>query len=102
MGLEVAAHRSDLGRWRSAHRPADPRLRDYVLGYFASQGFLPRPLYERHLPSREVAIFLNFAAPHRIVDPSAPTRATEHRSAWIVALQHRHQLREACGARDFP
>ena len=99
--IEVTAHRSDLGRWRAAHRPAEPRLRHYVLGYFASEGFLPKPLLERHLPSREVAIVLNFAAPHRIINPSDPKRTSEHKNAWIVALQHRHQIREAFGARDF-
>jgi len=99
--IEATGHQSDLGRWLAAQRLAAPHLRDYVLGYFASEGFLPRPLYERHLPLREVTIVLNFAAPHRIIDPSAPQRATEHRNAWIVALQHRHQIREAVGARDF-
>ena len=99
--IEVSAHRSDLGRWRAAQRSSGPRLRDYVLGCFASQGFLPRPLHERHLPALEVALVLNFAAPHRIIDPSDPKRRTEHRNAWIVALQHRHQIREAFGARDF-
>jgi len=99
--IAIAAHRSDLGRWRAAQRPADPRLRDYVHGYVASDGFLPRPLHERHLPSLEVAIVLNFAEPHRIIDPADPNRATEHRRAWVVALQHRHQLREVFGARDF-
>jgi AraC-like DNA-binding protein len=99
--IEVTGHRSDLGRWRAAQRPSDPRLRDYVLGYVASEGFLPRPLHERHLPGLEVAIVLNFAAPHRIVNPSDPKRTTEHRNAWIVPLQHRHHIREAFGARDF-
>src|SRR5215471_11815854 len=99
--IEVTSHGSDLGHWRAAQRPAEPRLRDYVLGYFASEGFLPRPLHERHLPSREVAVVLNFAAPHRTIDPSDPTRTTEHRDAWVVALQHRHQIREALGARDY-
>ena len=100
-GIEVSGHRSDLGCWRAAQRSAESRLRDYVPGYFASESFLPRPLHERHLPSREVAIVLNFAAPHRTIDPSDAGRTTEHRSAWIVALQHRHQIREAFGARDF-
>jgi AraC-like DNA-binding protein len=99
--IEVTGHKSDLGRWRAAQRPAAPRLRDYVLGYFASDGFLPRPLHERHLPSREVAIVLNFATPHRIIDPSNPKHTTDHRNAWIVALQHRYHIREAFGARDF-
>jgi AraC-like DNA-binding protein len=100
--IEVTGHQSDLGCWRAAQRPAEPRLRDYVLGYFASEGLLPGPLHERHLPSREVAIVLNFAAArHRIIDPSDPKLTTEHRGAWIVALQHRHQIREAFGSRDF-
>jgi len=100
-GIEVTSHQSDLGRWRAAQRPAEARLRDYVLGYFASEGFLPKPLYERHLPLREVTIVLNFADPHRIIDPLEGTRTTEHGNAWIVALQHHHQIREALGARDF-
>jgi AraC-like DNA-binding protein len=58
-------------------------------------------LHERHLPSREVAVVLNFAAPHRTIDPSDPKRTTEHRNAWIVALQRRPQIREAFGSRDF-
>ncbi|MGO9008867.1 MAG: helix-turn-helix domain-containing protein [Bryobacteraceae bacterium] len=99
--IEVSRHSSDLGRWRAAQRPPEPRLRDYVLGYFASEGFLPRPLHERHLPALEVAIVLNFAAPHRIIDPSDPKRTTEHGNAWIVPLQHRHHIQEAFGARDF-
>jgi AraC-like DNA-binding protein len=48
-----------------------------------------------------VAIVLNFAAPHRIIDPSDPKRTTEHGTAWIVGLQQRHHIREAFGARDF-
>lgn len=99
--IEVTGHRSDLGRWRAAARLAEPRLRGCVVGYFASQGFLPKPLHERHLPLREVAIVLNFAAPHRIIQPLEPNSTTEHRGAWIVALQHRHHVHEALGARDF-
>lgn len=99
--IEITDHESEIGRWRAAQRRAEPGLRDYVLGYFASESFLPRPVHERHLPSREVAIVLNFAAPHRTIDPSDPKRTTEHRKAWIVALQRRHQIREAFGARDF-
>src|SRR5215469_9891340 len=99
--IEVSDHRSDLGRWRAAHRRAEPRLRDYVVDYFASEGFLPKPLHERHLPLREVVIVLNFADPHRIVQPSKPNGITEHSGVWITALQRHHQIREALGTRDF-
>lgn len=99
--VEIISHQSDLGCWRAAQRLAKLHLRDFILGFFASEGFLPTLLYERHLPSREVSIILNFAAPHRIAHPSASSCITEHRSAWITALQHRHHIREAFGARDF-
>ncbi len=99
--IEVTDHKSDLGCWRAAWQLAGPRLREFVIGCFASEGFLPRPVHERHLPSREVALVLNFAAPHRIVQPSQSNRITEHRSAWIVALHHQHQIGAAFGARDF-
>src|SRR5260370_35083569 len=82
--IEVTRHRSDLGRWRAAQRSAEPRLRDYVLGYFASESFLHRPLHERHLPLREVAIVLNFAAPHRIIHPSDPKRPSHNKPASIA------------------
>lgn len=99
--IETIGHESDLGCWCAAQRLAEPRLRDYVVGYFASKGILPKPLHERHLPLREVAIVLNFAAPHRIIHPLESNTTTEHRSAWIVALQHRHHILEALGPRDF-
>jgi|SRR6202042_92414 hypothetical protein len=64
--IEVTGHRSDPGRWRAAYLFAALPLHDSVLGYFARESFLPRPLHERHLPLREVTIVLNFASPHRI------------------------------------
>jgi AraC-like DNA-binding protein len=99
--LKIIEHLSGLGRWRVAQRSADPRLRAYVRGYFASEGYIPTSLHERHMPSLEVAIVLNFASPHRTLDTSDPKRVTEHRSAWVVGLQSRHQLSEAVGERDF-
>jgi len=99
-GIENDSHRSEMGGWRTAQRPSEPHLSDYVLGYFASEGSLPRPLYERHLPSREVAIILSFAGPHRFIQPER-SDTTDHKHAWIVPLQQRHHMREAEGSRDF-
>jgi hypothetical protein len=96
--IEVSGHRSDLGRWRAAQPPFEPRLRDYILPHFGSEGFLPKPLHARHLPALEVTIVLSFAAPHRIIGPLGPKRTTGHRNAWIVALQHHHRIRQAFGA----
>jgi AraC-like DNA-binding protein len=99
--LKVTEHLSGLGQWRVAQRSADPRLQAYVRGYLASEGYIPSALQERHLPSLEVAIVLNFASPHRTLDTSESKRVTEYRSAWVVGLQSHHQLSEAVGARDF-
>lgn len=87
--IEISSHSSDLGHWRAAGRPAEPRLRDSVIGYFASEGYLPRPLQERHLPSREVAIVLNFAAPHRAThrtQPAQPSTETHGSSQCSIAI----------------
>ncbi len=99
--MQVFEHHSPLGRWRFAQRLADPRLRDYVHGFFVSEGYLPAALREWRLPSLEVAVVLNFSSPHRMLDTANPNHATNYRSAWVVGLQSRHRLSEAVGARDF-
>jgi AraC-like DNA-binding protein len=38
---------------------------------------------------------------HATAAGQSTTLSNEHRGAWIVALQHRHQIREALGARDY-
>jgi AraC-like DNA-binding protein len=53
------------------------------------------------MPSLEVAIVLNFASPHRTLDALDPKRTTDHREAWVVGLQHRHQVRIASGSREY-
>lgn len=96
----VVRHDSDLGRWELASREAAPPLRPYVRGYVGTEsriGFLR----ERHLPTGEVALIINFGAPHRVIDAADATRATEYRMAWIVGLHERYALTEAAGARHF-
>jgi hypothetical protein len=99
--MEVREHCSELGVWRSAHRPADPRLRAFVSGYFASTSRLPGPVRERLLPSAEVPLLLNFGAPHRRLEAERPGDWTSRDGAWVVGLQDRPQLSEAVGEREF-
>jgi AraC-like DNA-binding protein len=99
--LQIFEHHSCLGQWRVAERRADSRLRGYVHGFVVSEGYLPTGVREWHMPSLEVAVVLNFASPHRILDTSEPKRATEYRSGWVVGPHSRHRLTEALGARDF-
>src|SRR5258708_7046039 len=54
--MQTDRHISELGRWQTAQRGADPRLRPYVHGYFASSSRLPEVVRERHVPSAEVAL----------------------------------------------
>ena len=88
--LHVFEHHSCLGDWRFAQRRSDPRLRDYLHAFVVSEGCLPTVVREWHVPTLEVAVVLNFAAPHGI-----------YRSGWVVGLQSRHRLTEAVGVRDF-
>jgi len=99
--METAEHRSELGQWQTAQRRADPRLRAYVHGYFASSSNLRIPIQERHLPSTEVSLLLNFGTPHRRWDAVGSGEWTARDGAWVVGLQNRHQLTQAVGERHF-
>jgi len=99
--MNTGQHSSELGRWRTIHRAADARLRAYVHGYFASSSHLRAPVQERHLPSGEVPLLLNFGEPHRRFDGGSRGGWTAHRDAWVVGLHNRHQRTEAVGERHF-
>ncbi len=100
MSMEAGEHRSELGQWQTAQRLADPRLRAYVHGYFASSSHLRIPVQERHVPSTEVPLLLNFGAPHRRLDVGSG-EWTARDGVWIVGLHNRHQLTTAMGERHF-
>ena len=103
----IDQHSSELGRWQTLQRAADPRLRAYVRGYFASSSHLRVPVLERHLPSTEVPLLLNFGEAHRRriqrTDGGDATDAqwSSHADAWIVGLHTQHQLTRATGERHF-
>src|SRR5262245_26773204 len=99
--METGEHMSELGQWQTAQRPADPRLRAYVHGYFASSSNLRTPVQERHVPSTEVPLLLNFGAPHRRLDTVPSGEWTSRDGVWVVGLHNRHQLTKALGERRF-
>jgi AraC-like DNA-binding protein len=99
--METGEHRSELGHWQTAQRRADPRLRAYVHGYFASSSNLRTPVLERHVPSTEVPLLLNFGAPHRRLDDLSTGEWTAHDGVWVVGLHNRHQVTHAAGERHF-
>ena len=99
--MEAREHRSELGQWQTAQRPADPRLRAYVHGYLASSSNLRVPVQERHVPSIEIPLFLNLGAPHRRLDGVGSGEWTARDGVWVVGLHNRHQLTKAVGERHF-
>lgn len=98
--MEAGEHQSELGQWQTAQRLADPRLRTYVHGYFASSSHLRMPVQERHVPSTDVSLLVNFGAPHRRLDVCSG-EWTARDGVWVVGLHNRHQLTTAVGDRHF-
>jgi AraC-like DNA-binding protein len=99
--MEAGEYRSELGQWQTVQRPADPRLRVYVHGYFASSSYLGIPVQKRHVPSAEVPLLLNFGAPHQRLDSVGSGEWTARDGVWVVGLHTRHQLTKAVGERHF-
>jgi AraC-like DNA-binding protein len=99
--MQTGEHTSELGEWQTVQRAADPRLRAYVQGYFASSSKLCVPVRERHLPSAEVPLLINFGAPHRSLNAVDAGEWTTRDGAWVVGLHTRHQLTQAAGERHF-
>jgi AraC-like DNA-binding protein len=99
--VRVAEFTSEFGRWDEVERASDPCLRPYVHGYFATSSSLVRPVWERHLPTAEVPMVLNFGASHTRVDAPSDGGPQRLDHAWVTGLQTRHHLSEAIGDRRF-
>jgi len=97
--VQYDEHTSDLGHWQTVQQDSAPALRGFVRGYFASSSLLHAPLFERHLPSNEVPLLLNFGMAHRRLDEDGGW--CSHEDAWIVGLHDRPQRTEAFGERHF-
>ena len=99
--MQVAEYTSEFGRWDEVERASDPRLRPYVHGYFATSSSLTRPVRERHLPTAEVPMVLNFGASHTRVPARSGGGPQRLDHAWVTGLQTRYHLGEATGERRF-
>ncbi len=99
-GLQISEHKSELGWWRVVQRSADPRLRAFVNGYIGSKGYAPKAIRERHVPSAEVGLLINFGSAHRRLDPGDSTWM-RHDDAWVIGLHSNYHLTEAVGEREF-
>ena len=87
---------SDLGRWELATRGPHPELRAHVLGYIGIKSSIDM-VRERHLPSGEAELLVNFGTPYRVVDPACAGRSTEHHRVTVVGVHNRSVLTEGTG-----
>lgn len=92
---------TEVGCWSTLQYSAPPHLRPFVHGYVASSSVLPNTVRERHLPSLEVALFVNFGAPHRRLDSLDARTGTALDGTWVTGLYRQPQLTEAVGERHF-
>src|SRR5271170_1208417 len=93
--VQTQEHMSEFGWWRTAQRAAHPRLRAYVHGYFATSSNISTPVRERHLPSAEVPLVVNFGTAHRRADLAATGAAwRNYDGAWIAGIHDGPQLCE--------
>ena len=90
-------HESASGWGELATRGPHPQLRAHVLGYVGIDCRVDLPR-ERHLPSGEVELLVNFGAPYRVIDADDPARSSTHRGATVVGVHDRYVVTEETGA----
>jgi AraC-like DNA-binding protein len=92
----VERHESESGWWELATRGPHPQLRPHVLGYVGIDCRMDLPR-ERHLPSAEVELLVNFGAPYRVIDADDPARSSTHRGATVVGVHDRYVVTAETG-----
>lgn len=90
-------HESEAGRWELATRAPRPELGRYLLGYVGIDCRMDLPR-ERHLPSGEVELLVNFGAPYRVINADDPARSSTHQGATVVGVHDRYVVTEETGA----
>jgi AraC-like DNA-binding protein len=93
----VQRRESESGWWELATRGPHPQLQEHVLGYIGIDCRMDLPR-ERHLPSGEVELLVNFGAPYRVIDAEDPARSSTHRGVPVVGVHDRYVVTEETGA----
>lgn len=97
--VTMVRHRSELGAWELATRPAHPALRGHVAGYCGYRERTPRPLRRREVPSALVPLVISFGDPMRVSGPgdgsSSPGRGV---TSFVAGLHDRPVVTEHAGA----
>jgi AraC-like DNA-binding protein len=80
MGRQTISHESERGRWEMVQRAPHPSLRAYVREYAGWFEDFTVPLCRREVPTEDVPVIINFAAPVRLYDLQDPSRWTDYGS----------------------
>jgi len=80
MSRETIRHDSERGHWEMVRRPPHPALRAHVREYVGWFEDFAAPLCRREVPTEDVPVIINFAAPVRLFDIDDPSRWTDYGS----------------------
>lgn len=80
MSRQTISHESERGRWEMVQRAPHPSLRAYVREYAGWFEDFTAPLCRREVPTEDVPVIINFAAPVRLYDLQDPSRWTDYGS----------------------
>jgi AraC-like DNA-binding protein len=80
MSRETIRHDSERGQWEMVRRLPHPALRPYVREYVGWFEDFASPLCRREVPTEDVPVIINFAAPVRLFDIDHPSRWTDYGS----------------------
>ena len=80
MSARAVRHESVQGQWEMVRGVPPPVLRPYVREYIGWFEHFAVPICRREVPTEEIPLIINFAAPVRLFDPRDPSRWTEYGS----------------------
>jgi AraC-like DNA-binding protein len=94
-GIRVERHRSELGTWELATRPAHPALRAHVAGYCGFREDIPGGFRRREVPSAQVPLIISFGDPLWVGAPGGrPGRGV---TSFVAGLHDRPVVTEHAG-----
>ena len=93
-GIRVVRHRSELGEWELATRPAHPALRGHVTGYCGYREDTPTRFRRREVASPLVPLIISFGDRIQVGVPGGPARTV---TSFVAGLYDRPVVTEHDG-----
>jgi AraC-like DNA-binding protein len=93
-GIRMVRHRSELGEWELATRPAHPALRGHVTGYCGYREDTPTRFRRREVASPLVPLIISFGDEIQVGEPGGPARTV---TSFVAGLYDRPVVTEHDG-----